>query len=366
MEHAATPPARWNSTEVAKYLLPFLRFCDAKRNSDTADESLDALQQDMMSCYGACPAAYRQLHRVYTHADDSTLQAWFGGIDCDDALLEDVFATIEQCLQSALAITSAQFDSSLVNTSASAAQKAQQATLSQQASPRRHAASLGEDASFRSLFVISRTQKDEETGQTRVRRLDLLVPFLELCRCGNDAERIECEHRCRRALEVYENDYRHAMAQYREQYPTDEDAQLLLPETRLCMQLIAQLFSRLEYEADLNERREALTYERGGLGWFGRARKKEIDDALLDIDLQAVELKIADEEERLQAAIAPLQARLEAMENELAVAPITAFGRKKELKQGIRQTQEEIAEIEAQSTLDALNAQRATLLKKKR
>ncbi len=360
MEHATQPPTRWNSTEVAKYLLPYLRFCDTKRNDQSTDEQLDALQQAAWKAFAACPDAYRQLYHVYAHADDKTYAAWFGNVDCDDALLDTAFSMIERALQTSPPATQ---EHSPADESAPF-QKSTHQVPEQQA--RRHTASLEEDASFRALFVISRTQSDKETGQLRVRRLDLLVPFLELCRCRDDTERIEAEDRCRRALQVYQSDYDHALGQYHEQYPTADDAAVLLSETRLCMQLLEQMRSRLAYETDLAERREALEYERGGLGWFGKTRKREIDAALLDIQIEEIELKIADEEERLQTLSAPLLTRLEAMEGELADAPVTAFTRKKELRLAIKQARQALRELDEQSTLDDLIAQRDALLKKKK
>lgn len=364
MEYATQPPKRWNSTEVSRFLLPYLRYCDAKRN-DATDEQLDALEQSMLAAFTACPDAYRQLHRVYHRADDDTFEAWFSGIDCDDELLCAAFSMIERSLQTALAPIQSPSPADVTATARPQQEpSAQSAKTPPSQSPHR-APSLGEDTAFRALFTISRTQKNQETGEMRVRRLDLLVPFLELCRCQSDAERVEKEAICRRAVQVYQGDYSHAMAQYREQYPTAEHAAALLPETRLCMQLLEQMLSRLAYESDLAERREALLYERGGLGWFGRARKREIDDALLDIDIEAVELEIADEEERLQALITPLQQHLEDLSEQLANAPVTAFGRKKELKLAIKQTQQTLKEIKEQSELGALITRRDALLKKK-
>ena len=358
MENATQPPARWNRARVEKYLLPYLRFCDAKRNSNVTDEQLDALQQTALDAFSACPEAYRQLARVYTRADDDLHRAWFGSIDCDDALLDDVFSMIEESLSVALTVQEPRLPDTPT--------PPQESTAKPTVAKARRAPSLSEDATLRALFLISRTQKDKDTGKLRVRRLDLLLPFLELCRCYDDTEKVECQARCRKALQVYRKDYTHAIAQYREQYPTNEDAASLLPETRQCLQLLEQMLDRLSYQINLDERREALEYERGGLGWFSAQRKREIDNALLDIDIEAVELKISDEEERLQAQLAPLQHQLEDMAEQLALSPVTAFGRKKQLKLGIKQTQERIREIENSSELDTLIAQRDALLKKKR
>jgi hypothetical protein len=102
------------------------------------------------------------------------------------------------------------------------------------------------------------------------------------------------------------------------------------------------MIARCDYETRLSEQKASLEYERGGLGWFGKTRKREIDRELRDLSITELQMEIEDEKAQLQGALDPLQARLEALETELAAAPLTAFARKKALKAAIADLNEEI------------------------
>ena len=227
---------------------------------------------------------------------------------------------------------------------------------------------MTEDAALRRLFCISRTYTDEQSGRVRVRRADLLAPFVELCRETSPTERHRLEEHCRAAVHTHLHDYVRALSYYREHYAASNcDAHgLLLPETHTCMQYLEQILARCDLEATLAQKKQALEYERGGLGWFGKTRKREIDAELHELSITALELQMEDERAACRAATEPLLQDIERIQAELANAPVTAFTRKKELRRALRQAQESVHEIEQQSTLDELRAQRDALLKKKR
>ncbi|MBQ7337416.1 MAG: hypothetical protein IJW40_03070 [Clostridia bacterium] len=380
MEQRNSPPTTWNRTEVSKYLVPFLRLADALRaDTDAGEDSAPfddtaSLKRIAWSTLCACPAAYRQLSRVYHRADDETYHRWFGGIDCDDELLAAAFALIDRALSQNLPTTQhkkaelSSVEEPSVPSSVPTAQQAESVTAPPPApSSSQHTEHhLTEDAAFRQLFRVSHTYTDEQSGKVRLRQMDLLVPFVELCRAREDTERRQAEEQCRAAVRAHLSDYIHALSYYRAHYADTDAADCLLPETHTCMQCLEQVIARCDYEAQLADKKAALEYERGGLGWFGRTRKREIDAALRDISISALELKIEDERERLQTITSPLQARLSALQKELSRAPVTAFRRKKELRAAIEETQHRLEQIESQSDLATLRAHLAAMQKKQK
>ncbi len=371
MERAHQPPARWNRAEVSHYLVPFLSLGDALRaeheaNDAPGESDLKLLTRTAAEALHACPTAYRQLLRVYQSADDKTYGLWFGGIDCDDELLAAAFTLIERALSQQLPTmrrTSAPPD--LTEQQPSPATSAPHAP--QDAESARRVEQLTEDAALRRLFCVSHLYTDEN-GRSRVRRTDLLVPFLELCRTTDAARRHQLAERCRTAVLTHLDDYVHALAYYRESYaaPDTPPHAALLPETHACMQYIEETLARCDYETALSEKKAALEYERGGLGWFGRARKREIDAALYELSLTELQLRIEDERTRLQVACEPLERDLTRMETELERAPLTAFTRKRELRAAIKQTQAALADLRTQSELESLTEQLSRLERKKR
>ena len=219
--------------------------------------------------------------------------------------------------------------------------------------------SLTEDGAFRKLFRISHTYTDTESGKVRVRHTDLLLPFLEFCRAADDAARRRAEELCLATVGRYLSDYLHALSYYRESYadPDSDAYAMLLAETHLCMQLLEQTVARSDYERTLAQQKAALQYERGGLGWFGGARKRSIDTKLRDISICELQLALEDERARLDTVLTPLLQQLEDFEDQLARAPVTAFRRKKELRAHIAQLEQQIEQEKKQSRIKELTAQ---------
>jgi hypothetical protein len=353
MEQTNRPPVHWNRIEVSDHLLPFLRLGDAMRADDTTEEQLAALKRLAWTSLSADPTAYRQLSHVYQRADDETYQRWFGGIDCDDALLQAAFSLIDRALH--------YLSPSVAVQNPADASPNDTPTAASYQEPLRREESRTEDAAFRKLFRVSHTYTDEQSGRVRVRRIDLLVPFIELCRTTDAAPRQKAEQHCRHAVRSHLSDYMHALSYYREHYASGPAATALLPETHTCMECLEHMIARCDYETRLSEQKASLEYERGGLGWFGKTRKREIDRELRDLSITELQMEIEDEKARLQGALDPLQARLEALETELAAAPLTAFARKKALKAAIAELNEEIRTTQSKTNLAALNAQLRTL-----
>jgi hypothetical protein len=378
MASNARPPQTWNRAEVSRYLVPFLQMAQAMRqptdatpaDNDWMETDLAARKRMAKSALYACPSAYRQLSRVYHRADDATFESWFGGIDCDDALLAAAFDLIDRALAHMVPATvtdkpgavGAAAPSSVAHTTSSATPSASEDADSAEpltAQPSGRSESLTEDSAFRKLFRISHTYTDTESGKVRVRHTDLLLPFLEFCRASNDAERRRAEELCLGTVGRYLSDYLHALTYYRESYadPDSDAYAMLLSETHLCMQLLEQTVARTDYERTLAQQKAALQYERGGLGWFGGARKRSIDTKLRDISICELQLALEDERARLDTVLSPLQQQLENFEDQLARAPMTAFRRKKELRTQIAQLEQQIEQEKKQSRIKDLTAQ---------
>ena len=350
MEQNNRPPVHWNRTEVSSHMVPFLRLGDAMRDERTEDDTLSSLKRIAWTSLSADPMAYRQLSRVYHRADDETYHRWFGGIDCDDALLQAAFSLIDRALEHLAPAVVRPGEQTSENDAPPSLGASPEQVLQRNES-------LTEDTAFRKMFRISRTYTDEQSGKIRVRRIDLLVPFVELCRTTDAARHHQCEQHCRSAVRMHLSDYMHALAYYREHYSDQRAAAALLPETHACMQCLEHMIARCDYEQRLSEQKASLQYERGGLGWFGKTRKREIDRELRDLSISELQMAIEDEKARLQGAVEPLEAKLEALETELAAAPLTAFARKKELKAAIAQLNEQLKAIQNQTNLAALDAQ---------
>jgi hypothetical protein len=374
MERPHRPPERWNRAEVSHYLVPFLRWSDALRaDPELTDaptkQDVALLAQTAQDAYAACPAAYRQLFHVHQSADDDTYDRWFGGIDCDDALLNHAFGLIGQMLSQQLPALRKQQPLSQVRAPIPEDVTVTPAEpLPKDAAPAAPTAGqLSEDAALRRLLRVSHTYTDAE-GQIRTRQLDLLTPFLEFCRATDTTARQRLQERCLAAVQTHPADYVHVLTLYRQRYadPGTSAHTALLQETHDCMRLIEHLLARCDYETALSDKKAALEYERGGLGWFGRTRKREIDKALHELSLTELRLRIEDERVRLQTECEPLERKLQRMETELEHAPLTAFARKKELRASIKQTQAALADLHAQSELEALTEQLSRLERKKR
>ena len=334
----ATPaPVKWNRSEVSRFLVPVLKYCDLVRR-DASHEEVAAAQQLAASAVAAAPRAYQQLMRVYKIGSDAALSQWFGGIDCDDELLEDAFIYIEEALNPP------------------------------QPEPQPTPATAPDyrlESAFRSLCVIS----DEATT------VNLLAPVEEYYFCDEsryedyEYRRVLIADKCRAQLHKYLNHYLRVLDWYRTNFPaaadsaTPSDDPALRPESHVYVKLLERWLAHADYERHLQEQISQLQYERGGLGWFHRKRKIEIDKALAALRVQQCRLRVEDANERCDAYCAPLIRQKEALQAELDCAPLTAFGRKKELRAKIAELMAKIDEYREQSGVDTLEAELAQLQK---
>ena len=318
------PPQRWNRREVTTYLLPVLKYRDALRQGATGEELSDA-HESAMDALTQAPVAYGQLLRVYRRGSDEALDQWFGGIDCDDELLGDVFDYVEEILEP-------------VSRSGGNAAK--------------EPPDYRRDAAYRALFRVT----------VQGKQVDLFAPFEEYYFCDASA----CEdHRYRRVLlartceqwvETHLNFYVRTCAWYRENVPSPcADGQGLRPESHAAAAMIEQLLARCDYRRRLSEQRQALEYERGGLGWFHRDRKYQIAEELRDISHKEMELRWQDAKEEYEAYCEPLLAHEQAWQLELDRAPVTAFARKKELKEKLASVREQMESFRQELQLDELD-----------
>ena len=220
------------------------------RAGDTSEEQLASLKRLAWITLCADPKAYRQLAHVYHRADDKTYHRWFGGIDCDDALLQSAFSLIDRALHHLSPSVSAQAPSDTPE------DPSRPAAI--QDEPLRREESLTEDAAFRKLFRVSHTYTDEQSGKIRVRRMDLLVPFVELCRTTDAAQKQQSEYHCRTAVRTHLADYMHALSYYREHYASGPASAALLSETHNCMQCLENIIARCDYEKRLSDRKSVV------------------------------------------------------------------------------------------------------------
>ena len=327
-ESKQTGALTWNRHEVSRHLLPVLRLVDADCDDRTTDEQREELLRSALTSCHAYPDAYRQLSHVFTVASDKTLDEWFGGIDCDDALLESAFDFIH-------------------------------AELEGDSPHEKPEVSLAQDMYFSGLFRIVDQGK----------QVDLAHPFEqyyfcdELIRPDCQFRRVELADRCKAWIRHYRPHYAHIAAWYRNMGGRDCPVS---PEHHSYMTLYGFFLDRIEYEDRLKEDREALEYERGGLGWFHAARKREIAEELHDLDVRELDMRLTDAIERMEAFEAQFERRREAWRYELSHAPMTAFGRRKELKQNLASVDEQIQNYRLELKLDELWAEYNKLTKKTR
>jgi hypothetical protein len=338
-----TPPVKWNRSEVSRHLLPILKYCDLATDPSTEQE-LATARQTALAAIRSAPTAYRELLRVYRRASDAELSRWFGAIDCEDALLEDVFIFIEDTLDPK-------------PTDASQTSKAS----NNAAAPSTYTL----ESTFRALCRIS------DDGQA----VNLLSPFEEYYFC--DESRYEdCEYRrvlvadkCRALLQRYLNHYLRILDWYRANIPDARDIAApstdptLRPESHVYLRLMEQWIAHCDYASRIEEQIGQLEYERGGLGWFHRQRKAEIDHTLAALRVQQCKLRLDDVTERYDAFCAPLLQKKEAMQLELDRAPLTAFARKKELRAAIAALVARMDEFHEQSGMDEIEKELAQLQK---
>lgn len=316
----------WNRMEVNRCLLPVLRFVDAEREGDVTREEYNDLLRGALQACRARPEAYRQLAHVFCTGSEQTVEQWFGWIECDDELLEAAFDFINDELHGTSSHAPIQI-------------------------------SLEEDLYFAELFHISQ-------GGTKV---DLRYPFEQFYFCDEfiykdyQSRRIELADKCKAWIRRYQPYYQRAFAWYREHGGKHCAVSV---EHHAYMELYEYFLDRIAYEDRLRDDRQALEYERGGLGWFHRDRKREIDRELHELDLAELEMRLEDARERYEAFEAQFEDQREGWEEELRCAPLTAFGRRKELKQKLAALEETLLQYRRDLELDELQSQYNKLSKK--
>ena len=93
-------------------------------------------------------------------------------------------------------------------------------------------------------------------------------------------------------------------------------------------------------------------------------RKREIDRELHELDLAELEMRLEDARGRYDAYASQFEDQRQAWEEELRCAPLTAFGRRKELKQKLAALDDKLLEYRKALELDDLQAQYNKLSKK--
>ena len=318
----------WNRMEVNRCLLPVLRFVDGEREGEWTEEERARMLEDARAFCHARPDAYRQLTRVFCSGSDETVAQWFGWIDCDAELLELAFDFIEDELEGRSHDKAPLF-------------------------------SPEEDHYFADMFRVTLD------GQT----INLAQPFEQFYFCDEYTcsdyltRRLDLAEECREWMVRYRPYYQRIVAHYcnrgGRKYP-------ISAERHIYMELYEYFLERMAYEEKLQDDRQALEYERGGLGWFRRDRKRAIERELKDIELSEMELRLEKARERYEALVEQWEGRRERWEHELKNAPLTAFARKKELKQKLAALDEQLIAYRRELCLDELQAQYAKMCKKNR
>lgn len=314
LQSGAVVPS-WNRLEVNRYMLPVLRAVDRERQEELSEEECDALIDRATDACRQSPEAYRQLAYVWCHGDTPTLDKWFGRIECEDAMLDEAFDFINGVLHGEV----------------------------QDRTP----PSLEQQLYFSSLFQI------HEDGKT----VDLSEPFEQYYFCDSliyrDARhrRIELGEKCREWIRRYRQYYVRIRSWYRK---NGGSKCAVSAEYHEYMRLYDFFSGRMEYQDSLSREREALEYELAGLGWFHGDRKREISQDLYEIKLKELELQLEDAREKYEAYEEQFEDTRRDWEDELATAPLTAFGRRKELKQNLISLKSQLDEYRRFLDLDGL------------
>ncbi len=307
----------WNRMEVNRYMLPVLRAVDRERQKELSNEECEALIACAEDACRQSPEAYRQLSYVWCHGQTPVLDRWFGWIECEDALLDDAFDFISGILHGEGA--------------------------------ERTPPSLEQQMYFSSLFQI------HEGGKT----VDLSEPFEQYYFCDSviyrDARhrRIELGEKCKEWIRRYRQYYQRIRAWYRK---NGESKCPVSVEQHEYMKLYDYFLGRMQYQDDLRAAREKLEYERGGLGWFRGDRKREIAQELYEIEFRELEGQLEDAREKYDAYEEQFEDTRRGWEDELATAPLTAFARRKELKQNLIALDAQLDEYRRFLDLDGLQA----------
>ena len=312
---------KWNRSQVSRCLLPVLRCVDGETDDALSPEERKGQEEAMREAICRHPQLYRQLSRVFREGDQTHLEQWFGWIDCAPEQLEDAFDRIDDGLDEA-EDTQAGEDK----------------------------ASYGKNLYFMNLFRIT------DGGEP----VDLAYPFEQYYFCDGVVyrdyllRRVELGEKCRAWIRRYLPYYHRISTWYRE---NGGEKSGLPREYCAYMELLDYFMARCSYEDRLRDQRRALEYERGGLGWFHRQRKREIDRELEEVTAAELKMRMEDARERYEAYEAQFSEQRDAWEWELEHAPFTAFGRKKELKHQLTLLEEKLASYRAQVRLDELTAE---------
>ena len=311
---------RWNRAQVNRCLLPVLRHLDRDDEQQTCEESRRELQEQAERAVANHPEAYAQLSHVFRTVGDEAYEQWFGWIACGEQLLLDAFAWIDERL----------------------GQKGERGTYREQ--------SYEQEMYFASLFRISQGDKS----------VDLSAPFEQYYFCDGVVyhdylyRRIELGDTCKEWIRRYLPYYTRIRAWYVEHGSRQSGVGATY---HAYMQLLDHFRAQIDYEDGLRDSIQALEYERAGLGWFHRARKREIDSELARLRWQQLALRVEDATERYEAFEAQFEKQRAAWQNELSHAPLTAFGRKKELKEHLLSLEQRLADHRASLRLDELQRQ---------
>lgn len=312
--HDAIIP-KWNRFEVGRHLLPILRYVDGQRDETLSDDELASRYEQAFCFVNKHDASYVQLLHVYQTASPELKEKWFGWIECDSELLDRAFDFIAKKMQGG---------------ASGASQRAYE-----------------KDMYFASLFRIT------ENG----RAIDLAEPFERYYFCDEVLykdylhRRIKLGEQCREWIRRYLPYYTRIRAWYRENGGKESGVGA---EYIAYMGLLEHFMSRNAYEDKLRDERQTLEYERGGLGWFHRARKREIDRELYELSLREMEMKIEDAHEKYEAYEAQFDGDRAAWQDELSCAPLTAFGRRRELKQKLSDLELRLEQYREELGLDGL------------
>ncbi len=307
---------RWNNDKVHRCLLPVLRYVDGGGDEDSTPEEQDDRRARALEAYRSCPDAYRQLSHVYHTASEQTLDQWFGWIDCDPELLHDAFEFIDHAGEGT-------------------------------ETPRQAGDTLSKDLYFRQLFRVT-------IGGESV---DLAYPFEQYDYCDEYMypdyllRRLEIGDKCKAWIRRYMPYYTRIHAWYLDNGGRESGVSR---EYCAYMELFDYFLARISYEDRLRDERQALEYERGGLGWFHHARKRELDARLAEVSRMELKMRLDDTEERCEAYEAQFASRRAAWQEELENAPWTAFGRRRELKEKLAELERQIREYRDASELSAL------------
>lgn len=316
---------QWNREQVSRHLLPVLREVD-REHRDAMEQGAD---EEARLAVSAGPQAYAQLLRVWRRGSTEVLDEWFGHVLCDDELLGAAFDRIEELLE--------------------------------EQSDRGHASDISYDKQmyFAGLFRITNDQG---------KAVDLARPLEEYYLCDeafyadHEYRRIELGDKCKAWIRHYLPYYNRIFAWYRE---NGREASGVGHDYVAYMKIYEYFRAQIAYEDGLSEQRQALEYERGGLGWFHRARKREIDGELAELALRELTVRLENATERYSAYEAQFAADREAWEDELSHAPLTAFARKRELKQKLTELEEKLEQFRIELGLDELQAEHRKMLKSK-